>query len=113
MIRQVSLTAGTTFADPPWRFEAGSPNTAGIMGLGAAFDYVEALGLNAIHDYEQSLMHYALEALRQVPTLKIYGPAHRAGVIAFNLGSTMPMTSAASSTSTASPFAPAITARCR
>ncbi|MEL5308646.1 cysteine desulfurase SufS [Serratia nevei] len=86
MIRQVSLTAGTTFAGPPWRFEAGSPNTAGIMGLGAAFDYVEALGLNAIHDYEQSLMHYALEALRQVPTLKVYGPAHRAGVIAFNLG---------------------------
>lgn len=43
MIRQVSLTAGTTFADPPWRFEAGSPNSAGIMGLGAAFDYVEAL----------------------------------------------------------------------
>lgn len=86
MIRQVSLTAGTTFADPPWRFEAGSPNTAGIMGLGAAFDYVEALGLNAIHDYEQSLMHYALKALSQVPTLKVYGPAHRAGVIAFNLG---------------------------
>lgn len=65
MIRQVSLTAGTTFADPPWRFEAGSPNSAGIMGLGAAFDYVEATGLNAIHDYEQSLMHYALKALSQ------------------------------------------------
>ncbi|QXX98841.1 cysteine desulfurase SufS [Serratia marcescens] len=86
MIRQVSLTAGTTFADSPWRFEAGSPNTAGIMGLGAAFEYVDALGLNAIHDYEQSLMHYAMEALSQVPTLKVYGPAHRAGVIAFNLG---------------------------
>jgi cysteine desulfurase/selenocysteine lyase len=86
MIQQVSLTHGTTYAEPPWRFEAGSPNTAGIMGLGAAIDYVNALGLAAIGDYEQSLMHYALEALQQVPTLKIYGPAERAGVIAFNLG---------------------------
>lgn len=86
MIQQVSLSEGTTFAAPPWRFEAGSPNTAGIMGLGAAIDYVNTLGLEAIHDYEQSLMHYALEALQQVPTLKIYGPAQRSGVIAFNLG---------------------------
>ncbi|WP_413504195.1 cysteine desulfurase SufS [Serratia grimesii] len=86
MIQQVSLTHGTTYAEPPWRFEAGSPNTAGIMGLGAAIDYVNALGLAAIGDYEQSLMHYSLEALQQVPTLKIYGPAERAGVIAFNLG---------------------------
>ncbi|RMN20750.1 hypothetical protein ALQ63_01723 [Serratia plymuthica] len=86
MIKQVSLTNGTSYAEPPWRFEAGSPNTAGMMGLGAAIDYVNALGLEAIHDYEQSLMHYALEALKQVPTLKIYGPTERAGVIAFNLG---------------------------
>ncbi|MBI3311674.1 MAG: cysteine desulfurase SufS [Serratia liquefaciens] len=86
MIQLVSLTHGTTYAEPPWRFEAGSPNTAGMMGLGAAIDYVNALGLEAIADYEQSLMHYALEALQQVPTLKIYGPVDRAGVIAFNLG---------------------------
>ena len=86
MIQQVSLTLGTTYAEPPWRFEAGSPNTAGMMGPGAAIDYVNALGLEAIADYEHSLMHYALEALQQVPTLKIYGPADRAGVIAFNLG---------------------------
>lgn len=86
MIQRVSLTQGTTFAAPPWRFEAGSPNTAGMMGLGAAIDYVEALGLENIHEYEQSLMGYALDGLQQVPTLKIYGPAQRAGVIAFNLG---------------------------
>lgn len=86
MIQRVSLTEGTTFATAPWRFEAGSPNTAGMMGLGAAIDYVEALGLGNIHDYEQSLMRYALDGLQQVPTLKIYGPAQRAGVIAFNLG---------------------------
>ncbi|MCO7508885.1 cysteine desulfurase SufS [Serratia fonticola] len=86
MIQRVSLTQGTTFAAPPWRFEAGSPNTAGMMGLGAAIDYVEALGLENIHEYEQSLMRFALDGLQQVPTLKIYGPAQRAGVIAFNLG---------------------------
>lgn len=86
MIQRVSLSEGTTFATPPWRFEAGSPNTAGMMGLGAAIDYVEALGLENIHDYEQCLMRYALDGLQQVPTLKIYGPAQRAGVIAFNLG---------------------------
>ncbi|HEI8865205.1 TPA: cysteine desulfurase SufS [Serratia odorifera] len=86
MIQQVSLTSGTTYAEPPWRFEAGSPNTAGMMGLGAALEYVSQLGLDRIHEYEQSLMHYALEALQQVPQLQIYGPSERAGVIAFNLG---------------------------
>lgn len=86
MIKTVSLTQGTTFADAPWRFEAGSPNTAGIMGLGAAISYVNQLGLASIQQYEQSLMQYALQQLGQIPSLKIYGPAKRAGVIAFNLG---------------------------
>ncbi|MCV9877673.1 cysteine desulfurase SufS [Brenneria izbisi] len=86
MIRQVSLRSGTTYADAPWRFEAGSPNTAGIMGLGAALNYVVALGRDAIQRYESALMRYALEALVQVPDLTLYGPAERHGVIAFNLG---------------------------
>ncbi|CNK75698.1 cysteine desulfurase SufS [Yersinia aldovae] len=86
MIKTVSLTEGTTFADAPWRFEAGSPNTAGIMGLGAAIRYVSALGLAQIQQYEQSLMDYALQQLRQITSLTLYGPAVRAGVIAFNLG---------------------------
>lgn len=86
MIQRVSLSEGTTFLAPPWRFEAGSPNTAGIIGLGAAIDYLNALGLDAIQKYEHGLMQYALAALQQVPTLKIYGPAQRSGVIAFNLG---------------------------
>ncbi|MGL4487676.1 MAG: cysteine desulfurase SufS [Yersinia sp. (in: enterobacteria)] len=87
MIKTVSLTEGTTFADAPWRFEAGSPNTAGIMGLGAAISYVQALGLAYIQQYEQSLMDYALQQLSQIDSLTLYGPATRAGVIAFNLGS--------------------------
>ncbi|PWC10458.1 cysteine desulfurase SufS [Brenneria corticis] len=86
MIREVSLRTGTTYADAPWRFEAGSPNTAGIMGLGAALGYVTALGREAIQRYESALMSYALEALAQVPDLTLYGPAERKGVIAFNLG---------------------------
>lgn len=86
MISTVSLTEGTTFAAAPWRFEAGSPNTGSIMGLGAALTWVNALGLETIHDREQTLMRYALDKLASVPDLIIYGPAERAGVIAFNLG---------------------------
>ncbi|MEY8771742.1 cysteine desulfurase SufS [Erwinia sp. ACCC 02193] len=86
MIATVSLTAGTTYAAAPWRFEAGSPNTGGIMGLGAALKWVEALGLDNIAQREQALMRYAMDKLASVPDLVIYGPQHRAGVIAFNLG---------------------------
>lgn len=86
MIATVSLTEGTTYAKAPWRFEAGTPNTGGIIGLGAAIDYVAALGLEAIGEYEQTLMRYALAALAEVPDLTLYGPAQRQGVIAFNLG---------------------------
>ncbi|CNI23565.1 bifunctional cysteine desulfurase/selenocysteine lyase [Yersinia massiliensis] len=86
MIKTVSLTQGTTFADAPWRFEAGSPNTAGIMGLGAAIDYLNELGLAQIQQYEHTLMQYALAQLSQISSLTLYGPTDRSGVIAFNLG---------------------------
>lgn len=86
MIANVSLTEETTFAAAPWRFEAGTPNTAAIIGLGAALSYVEELGLENIHQHEQMLMRYALDKLAAVPDLIIYGPQNRAGVIAFNLG---------------------------
>ncbi|PLK58912.1 bifunctional cysteine desulfurase/selenocysteine lyase [Candidatus Palibaumannia cicadellinicola] len=86
MIQKVSLSEGTTFAEAPWRFEAGSPNTAGIIGLGAAIDYVQQIGLDNIEIWERDLMHYALTALEQVPDLIIYGLNQRTGVIAFNLG---------------------------
>lgn len=86
MIATVSLTEGTTYAKAPWRFEAGTPNTGGIIGLGAAIEYVSGLGLDAIEQYEQTLMRYALNALADVPDLTLYGPQERLGVIAFNLG---------------------------
>jgi len=86
MIASVSLTEGTTWAKAPWRFEAGTPNTGAIIGFGAAMEYVTALGLDAIAEYERGLMQYALKALADVPDLTLYGPADRLGVIAFNLG---------------------------
>ena len=86
MIETVMLPEGTTWTKAPWRLEAGTPNTAGIIGLGAALAYIEALGLDNIQAWEQSLMRYALDKLASVPGLKIYGPQARAGVIAFNLG---------------------------
>lgn len=86
MIATVSLNEGTTYAKAPWRFEAGTPNTGGIIGLGAAIEYVSAIGLEKIAAYEQNLMDYALHALAEVPDLVLYGPADRKGVIAFNLG---------------------------
>ncbi|WXP49630.1 aminotransferase class V-fold PLP-dependent enzyme [Escherichia coli] len=86
MIATVSLSEGTTWTKAPWRFEAGTPNTGGIIGLGAALEYVSAQGLNNIAEYEQNLMHYALSQLESVPDLTLYGPQNRLGVIAFNLG---------------------------
>ena len=86
MIATVSLKDGTTYARAPWRFEAGTPNTGGIIALGAAIEYVSALGLDNIQAYEQSLMEYALAEMASVPDITLYGPAHRQGVIAFNLG---------------------------
>ncbi len=86
MIANVSLPEGTTFAAAPGRFEAGTPNTGGIIALGAALSYIETLGLDNIREREQTLMRYALDKLASVPDLIIYGPQQRAGVIAFNLG---------------------------
>ncbi|MFD1802792.1 cysteine desulfurase SufS [Mixta tenebrionis] len=86
MIETVRLPEGTTYAKTPWSLEAGTPNTVGIIGLGAALAYVESLGLANIQARERSLMRYALDKLASVPDLQIYGPPARAGVIAFNLG---------------------------
>ncbi|MBK4714268.1 MULTISPECIES: cysteine desulfurase SufS [Tenebrionibacter/Tenebrionicola group] len=86
MIATVSLTQGTTYAPAPGRFEAGTPNTGGIIGFGAALEYVTQLGLDNIDAYETSLMRYALNALETVPELTLYGPQERRGTIAFNLG---------------------------
>ena len=74
----------TTFADLPHKFEAGTPNIAGFVGLGAALDYVEAVGRERIRAYEQELLAYATAALKSVPGLRLFGEAsHKATVFAF------------------------------
>ncbi|MGN6237329.1 cysteine desulfurase [Dyella sp.] len=74
MIREVRFD-GTTFAEPPHKFEAGTPNIAGFVGLGAAIDYYQSLGFEAIHAHEQMLLAYATDRLREVPGLRIFGEA--------------------------------------
>ncbi|EPI01512.1 cysteine desulfurase, SufS subfamily [Enterococcus faecalis 13-SD-W-01] len=78
----------STWKELPWKFEAGTPNIAGAIALGSAIDYLEAIGLEEIHDYETELAAYALAKLQAIEGLTIYGPsdpAKRTGVIAFNL----------------------------
>lgn len=87
MIRTVGLRT-STWNDLPWKFEAGTPAIAEAIGLGAAVDYLNALGMEHVHRHEQEITTYALERLREVPGLTIYGPAaaQRGGVISFTLG---------------------------
>ncbi|HVB83277.1 MAG TPA: cysteine desulfurase [Rhodanobacteraceae bacterium] len=83
MIREVRFS-GTTFADPPHRFEAGTPNIAGFVGLGAAVQYLEGLGMANIFARERELLAYASDALRSMPGLRIIGEApEKAAVISF------------------------------
>ncbi len=83
MIRTVSFD-GTTFADSPHKFEAGTPNIAGFVGLGAALDYVDELGLERIGAAERDLLAYATDALKSVPGLRLFGEAkEKAAVLSF------------------------------
>ena len=86
MIRTVTFEK-TTYNDLPYKFEAGTPNIAGVIGLGAAVDYLENLGSDAIAGHESDLIAYATSQLQQVPGLRLIGTAaHRAGAISFVLG---------------------------
>jgi cysteine desulfurase/selenocysteine lyase len=87
MIETVTMT-GTTFAAPPARFEAGTPPITEAIGLGAAVDYLTGLGMAAIHQHEQDITRYALDALTAVPGVRIYGPATpegRGGTVSFGV----------------------------
>ncbi|MEO8973463.1 MAG: cysteine desulfurase [Ktedonobacteraceae bacterium] len=91
MIRTVGLRE-STWNDLPWKFEAGTPAIAEAIGLGAAVDYLSALGMEQVHQHEQEITTYTLERLREVPGLTVYGPeaAQRGGVISFTLGDIHP-----------------------
>ena len=76
----VSVTfEGATYKEPPYRFEAGTPNIAGAIGLGAAIDYLEAIGRAPIFDHDLDLARYATERLEAIPGLRILGPRERRG----------------------------------
>ncbi|AKC32097.1 cysteine desulfurase SufS [Candidatus Pantoea carbekii] len=87
MISQVTLPMGTTWNNVPFCFEAGTPNSAGIIGLGAALTWFKQLSFNLIYDREAMLTNYALNKLALVPELVIYGPLEkRSSIVSFNLG---------------------------
>lgn len=78
----------STWKELPWKFEAGTPNIAGAIALGRAIDYLNAIGMTAIHEYEQELVAYVLPKLQAIEGVTIYGPqdpAKHTGVMAFNL----------------------------
>jgi cysteine desulfurase/selenocysteine lyase len=92
MIRVVERE-GSTWADLPHKFEAGTPNIAGAIGLGAAVDYLERVGMAAIARHEHELLTYALDHLPEVPGFRGLGPDQvelRSGVISFTLGDAHP-----------------------
>ena len=81
----------TTYAGLPHKFEAGTPNIAGGIAFGAAIDYIQSIGIDAIAAYEEELLRYATAQLSKIEGLKIYGQApHKTAVISFNVGAIHP-----------------------
>ena len=92
MIREVHKYE-TTWNDLPYKFEAGTPNIADVIGFAAAMDYLERIGMDKVREHEIELTKYALDKLSQITKIKLYGPnemAKRGGVISFNLGDIHP-----------------------
>ena len=88
MIGEVKID-GASWADLPEKFEAGTPDIAGIVGLGAAVDYLQEIGMDNIHDYEKELTIYALEKMKELENrglVSVYGPeSNRGGAVAINI----------------------------
>jgi cysteine desulfurase / selenocysteine lyase len=92
MISRVAVDL-TTWNDLPWKFEAGTSAYVDAIGLGAAVDYLEAVGMDKIHEHERALVAYALPRLRAIPGLTVFGPKtadDRVGVISFDLAGIHP-----------------------
>ena len=84
MIAEVSLENGTTFAAAPFKFEAGTPHISGAIGLGAALEWMEATGIEAIAAHEEALAQRTMELLREIPGMRLIGTAPvKAGVVSF------------------------------
>ena len=84
MIKEVTF-AKTTYNELPFKFEAGTPNIEGTIALGAALDYVNSIGIDAIHDHENRLMRAAESALLEIDGIHFYGPSDRAGALSFSI----------------------------
>jgi len=87
MIRKVT-TGGTTYADPPARFEAGTPAIAQAIGMASALRWLDGLGMEAVREHERAIASYALERLAEVPGLRVFGPPagpERVGPVSFEL----------------------------
>ena len=85
MISDVTFSK-TTYADLPHKFEAGTPNIAGVIAFGKAIDYLNEIGLDNIEQYEKSLLDYANSKLKEIDGLKIYGDSkNKTSVISFNI----------------------------
>ena len=86
MIKKVTFESFSS-NELPHKFEAGTPAIAEAIGFGAAIDYLESIGMDAIHQHEAELTEYAMDNLQEVPGLVIYGPeaSKRGGVISFSL----------------------------
>jgi len=92
MIETVTM-AKTTFAPPPARFEAGTPPITEAIGLGAAVDYLSALGMQAVHEHEQEITAYALKTLANLPGVRVFGPGTpegRGGTVSFDVDGVHP-----------------------
>ncbi len=87
MIREVHL-GWARWNELPWKFEAGTPNVMGAIGLGSAADYLLKLGMKRVREHEIALTDYAMKRLREIPGIRIFGPPvadHRGGVVSFVL----------------------------
>ncbi len=92
MIRKVTFE-GATWNDLPWKFEAGTPNIADAIAFGSAIDYLDALGMENVRRHEVEVTAYALERLRAIDDVTLYGPDDpegRGGVVSFNFGDLHP-----------------------
>ncbi len=86
MIKHVSFN-GTTFADLPFKFEAGTPDFVDIAAFAKALDFIEEVGLDNIREHEEELLRYTTEKIAEIPGVKIYGTApHKSAVLSFNVG---------------------------
>ena len=90
MIKSVTFEK-TLYNDLPYKFEAGTPNIAGAIGLGAAVDYITEIGLDRISDYEQGLLDYGTECLSSIEGLRLIGTAaHKAAILSFVMNKAHP-----------------------